>query len=135
VYSYGDAYDPLACNGIDTYCNCSADGTCGNDDPCPFAGCYYECGADFRLDPTGFHPDCRSPIGVYDLNGNLWEHVLDGDATRVRGGAYNCSDSETFHRCDYVPTTWTPTALGFRCCSTGISASDGGVIDGVGGGQ
>jgi sulfatase modifying factor 1 len=117
TYAYGDRYDPAICNGIDTYCFCGADSPCAERTPCPFAGCFRSCSADFGLEPTGSFPDCRNPDGVFDLNGNLWEHVKNGDATRVRGGAYNCSDSEQFHRCDYVPRTWTPSALGFRCCA------------------
>jgi len=93
VYGYGDTYDPKICNGIDTFGP-------GN----------------FHLAPTGSFPGCTNGFGVYDMNGNVWEHVLGGDERSVRGGAFNCSDSRTFHRCDYVPRTWTPAALGFRCC-------------------
>lgn len=92
VYGYGDQYEPETCNGIETF------------------------GLHFHLVPTGSLPDCVSGWGAYDLNGNLWEHVLGGDSTTIRGGAYNCSDSRTLHRCDYVPASWSPTARGFRCC-------------------
>jgi hypothetical protein len=93
AYGYGDTYEPLSCNGIDTFGR-----------------------ASFHLLPTGSLETCQSAWGVYDLNGNLWEHVLDGSPAQVRGGAYNCSDSAALHRCDYVPASWTPTARGFRCC-------------------
>jgi hypothetical protein len=93
TYGYGDTYDPSACNGIDTFGR-----------------------SDFHLLPTGTLESCRSAWGVYDLNGNVWEHVLDGGLPLVRGGAYNCSDSAALHQCDYVPTSWTPSARGFRCC-------------------
>lgn len=93
TYAYGDEYDPKICNGIDTF------------GP-----------GQFKLMPTGSFPDCKNDWGVYDMNGNVWEHVLGGDSRDVRGGAYNCSDSKLFQRCDYVPRTWTPSALGFRCC-------------------
>lgn len=93
VYAYGNEYDSKICNGIETFG--------------PGA---------FHLMPTGSFPDCTNDYGIFDMNGNVWEHVLGGDSRTVRGGAYNCSDSRTFHRCDYVPRTWTPSALGFRCC-------------------
>lgn len=75
-------------------------------------------GGEFKLAPTGAFPDCVNEYGVYDLSGNLWEHTAHGDDTTVRGGAYNCVDSERLHRCDYIPGNWQPTALGFRCCAT-----------------
>lgn len=124
VYGYGDAYDAAICNGIDKYCYCGAGTTCEDEDPCPFPGCYHKCRAAFRLDPTGSNQGCTNGYGVYDMNGNLWEHVLGGDETRIRGGAFNCSDSVTLHRCDYIPGTWRPSARGFRCCSAGVQ--DGG---------
>jgi Cys-rich repeat protein len=96
TYAYGDAYQPTTCNGIDTY------GRTG-----------------FHLMPTGSFPGCTNEWGVFDMNGNIWEHVAGGTDMDVRGGAFNCSDSRTFHRCDYVPGSWTPSALGFRCCKDG----------------
>jgi hypothetical protein len=45
----------------------------------------------------------------------VWELVDDGTPQgHFRGGAYNCIDSETLHRCDYVGTNIL--AKGFRCC-------------------
>jgi hypothetical protein len=102
TYGYGDEYDPGACNGIDTF---------GRD--------------DFHLLPTGSMPECTSEVvdadgtvvdAAYDMNGNLWEHVLGGSTQTIRGGAFNCGDSKTYHRCDYVPGDWSPSARGFRCC-------------------
>lgn len=93
VYGYGDNYEPQHCNGIDLF------GRSG-----------------FHLLPTGSLPACQSDWGAFDLNGNLWEHVQDGSDRTVRGGAYNCNDSRTLHRCDYVPGNWSPSARGFRCC-------------------
>jgi formylglycine-generating enzyme required for sulfatase activity len=95
VYGYGDAYDAVSCNGIDTFGPSAV-----------------------KLLPTGSFTDCTNGWGAYDLNGNLWEHVLGGSGRTVRGGAYNCIDSRKLHRCDYVPGNWTPSALGFRCCLT-----------------
>jgi len=115
VYAYGDAYNPTTCNGIDKYCHCDQ-GSCRGISPCPFPRCYDLCGADFHLNPTGVLPECTNTYAVFDMNGNLWEHVKGGDETRVRGGAFNCADSRNLHRCDYIPTTWAPSARGFRCC-------------------
>ncbi len=126
VYSYGDEYDVLSCNGIDTYCDCGPTSSCGSHDPCPYPYCYRDCGAWFILQPTGSFTQCTNGYGVFDINGNLWEHVLDGDETRIRGGAYNCSDSKKLHRCDYIPSTWKPSARGFRCCSPGWIDEDAG---------
>ena len=94
AYGYGDQYDPLVCNGLDTY------GRSG-----------------FHLMPTGSFADCNNGWGVYDMSGNLWEHTANGSGKTVRGGAYNCVDSQGNHKCSYIPQTWTPLALGFRCCS------------------
>jgi hypothetical protein len=127
VYAYGDAYNPETCNSIDTFCRCDQAGDCGGEETCPFAYCYKTCGADFHLMPTGSFPDCTNGWGLFDINGNLWEHVLGGDDTRIRGGAFNCLDSKTLHRCDYVPGDWTPSARGFRCCAEGTIAGDGGI--------
>lgn len=113
IYAYGDSYEPTTCNGIDKHCFCE-----GCADACPFPGCYSQCGAAFRLEATGTNAGCTNAYGVYDMNGNVWEHVKGGDETRIRGGAFNCLDSQTLHRCDYVPGDWRPSARGFRCCWT-----------------
>ena len=105
VYAYGDVYDPLMCNGIDTYCNCE-----------PYPGCYNDCGAGLHMNPTNFFDTCTNGYGVFDMNGNVWEAVSSSDgAEHFRGGAYNCRDSATLHKCDY-DATWGPAAKGFRCC-------------------
>ena len=134
VYGYGDEYDPTICNSIDTYCLCDSTGPCADREPCPFPHCYNECYALFRLEPTGYFNDCKNAYGVFDMNGNLWEHVQGGDDTRIRGGAYNCMDSERLHRCDYIPGNWKPSAQGFRCCSPGIVKADAGADDAPDGG-
>jgi len=100
TYAYGEDYDPVICNGIDTYGK----------------GLHH-------LMPTGSFPECTNEYGIFDINGNLWEHTLGGDATTVRGGAFNCIDSARLHRCDYIPG-WTPSALGFRCCLSPVVDDD-----------
>jgi len=80
----------------------------------PLAGCT----SSLQIMPTGSFPNCTNEYGVYDINGNTWELVNDGSGEEVwRGGAFNCKDSETLHRCDYVGRNIT--AKGFRCCSPG----------------
>ena len=74
----------------------------------------------FKLMPTGSFPDCNNDYGAFDMSGNLWEHTAGGSDMTIRGGAYNCSDSKTLHRCDYVPGNWVPSARGFRCCVDGV---------------
>jgi formylglycine-generating enzyme len=118
AYCYGNTYDPLTCNGIDTFCHCDT-GVCAETAVCPYPHCYGTCGAAFRVMPTGSFVDCVNVDGIYDLNGNLWEHVADGDDRTVRGGAFNCMNSQRLHQCTYVPGNWTPSARGFRCCSPG----------------
>ena len=124
VYAYGDVYDPLICNGIDTHCYCSS--ACQSVTPCPYPHCYNAppagkkyppngCGSFMHAMPTGSFPDCHSDFGAYDLNGNVWELVDDGSEDgQFRGGAHNCIDSEKLHRCDYV--AGSILAKGFRCC-------------------
>lgn len=105
-YCYGDDYDPVACNGIDAHCADPYTG-CGHED-------YLSGIMHFTIEPTGSFPRCVNAHGVHDLNGNLWEWVDDGGST-VRGGAYNCGDSEFLHRCTYESGPTRP-ATGFRCC-------------------
>ena len=95
VYAYGDTYDPVICNGLDTY---------GRN--------------NLHLMPTGSFPNCNNGWDVYDLNGNLWEHTAGGSGKTVRGGAFNCVDSEGNHKCSYIPQQWTPLSMGFRCCKS-----------------
>lgn len=102
AYPYGDSYDPLSCNQV------------GSFGP-----------GQFHLAPTGSFEHCVNEWGVYDMSGNLWEHVLGGGDTTVRGGAFDCSDPVAFHRCEYVPQTWTPLSKGFRCCLGGTTADAG----------
>ena len=101
TYAYGDTYDKKICNGIDAF------------GP-----------SKFHLAPTGSFPGCKNTWGAFDLNGNVWERVAGGSGMTVRGGAFNCGDSRTYHRCDYIPNDWKPAALGFRCCARGTPRMD-----------
>jgi formylglycine-generating enzyme required for sulfatase activity len=124
AYSYGNTYVADTCNGIDAFCDCA--GACAAVAACPYPHCRVQaspaldggpCGASFHVVPTGAFPACTNEWGAFDLNGNVWEIVEHGDGVEhFHGGAYNCSDSEALHRCDY-DATWGPSARGFRCCA------------------
>ena len=126
VYSYGNSYDPLICNSIDTYCLCGSGSPCESVSPCPYPHCYNAppagqtepeggCGSWMVVRPTGSFDQCLSDYGAVDINGNVWELVDDGSETgQFRGGAFNCVDSELLHRCDTI--AYTILAKGFRCC-------------------
>ncbi|MBI5546353.1 MAG: SUMF1/EgtB/PvdO family nonheme iron enzyme [Deltaproteobacteria bacterium] len=131
AYSYGASYDPSACNGIDAFCDC-ASASCASVPLCPYPHCFNReapggqggpCGAAFHVAPTGSFGSCKGEWGAFDLNGNVWELVDSSDGRdHVRGGAYNCGDSEALHRCDYEGT-FGPPAQGFRCCADGTAAA------------
>ncbi|MBN2530331.1 MAG: SUMF1/EgtB/PvdO family nonheme iron enzyme [Deltaproteobacteria bacterium] len=128
VYAYGDEYESATCNGIDTFCLCD---DCQPEKTCSYPFCYNDCGAAFKVQPTGSFVGCTNSYGVYDMNGNLWEHVLNGTDASVRGGAYNCGDSKKLHQCSYVPQSWVPSARGFRCCAPGsLNTPTDGASDG-----
>jgi len=125
-YPYGDAYHPTICNGIDAFCHCGAGSACENVSPCPYAHCFNQpppgepqpeagCGASHHVVPTGSFEQCTNGYEIYDLSGNVWELVDDGSSVALfRAGAFNCINSESLHRCDYVSAN--PSAKGFRCC-------------------
>jgi len=124
TYAYGDSYDASICNGIDTYCDCDGDGEPDGDEVFPH--CRDACDTDFHVMPTGSFPACTNSFGIFDINGNVWELVASDDGVNhYRGGAYNCSDSERLHRCDYdgAESGSFPSAKGFRCCADGEPGS------------
>ncbi|MBU0553903.1 formylglycine-generating enzyme family protein [Myxococcota bacterium] len=117
AYSYGDVYDPVACNGIDAFCPGE-----------PYPHCRWDLPqTPFHMTPTQSFPRCNNRYGVWDINGNLWEMQASTRPT-ARGGAFNCGDSEALHRCGPLPNggegmhigDWGPSAIGFRCCSDGL---------------
>jgi hypothetical protein len=117
TYCYGNTYQADTCNGIDKHCYCNST-ACKSIRPCPFTRCELTCLADFKVDPTGSSPGCKNHWGVLDITGNVWELADSTDGKEhLRGGAYNCGDSVSLHRCDH-DGTWGPTARGFRCCAS-----------------
>ncbi len=94
--------------------------------------------------PTGFFPDCRSPLGVYDLHGNAAEHMnlplaesqMASRGSREYGvtemkGSWFIFDTYRAHEdwCRWRAPYWhggrvmDPKShqnyhLGFRCCKT-----------------
>lgn len=102
LYPYGDTHEPKRCN--DTV------------DPV---------GDDSQMAGSGDFPDCVSPFGVYDMEGNVSEwvdavHELDPDRARiVRGGTmwvavygHSCMSRHSHHQGG--PTHGDD---GFRCCA------------------
>ena len=124
-YVFGDTFDPLICNCVDTFCasycqdndipetECNTESNCGYD--CGKVGDDVQC---FHVAPTGDFPECKNGFGTYDINGNVWELVAvpdDPDGFEIRGGAFNCAGASTRLRCDYK-ADWTSLYAGFRCC-------------------
>ena len=75
--------------------------------------------ADPRPLITGNHPHCRTPEGVYDLEGLTKEWIgLSPDKAGLKGGSYFSREST---RCAYLNDGEAPdtrdTSIGFRCCS------------------
>ncbi len=82
-------------------------------------------GGMMPLAPSGSYPWCRTPTGIYDLMGNLWEWSDPGsqssDGRRItdkRGGAHyarkisSCAQTAVgTHGPDWMGS------VGFRCCA------------------
>lgn len=108
-------------------------------------GSWSKCGTNTY--PAGAFPDCRSPLGVYDLHGNAAEHMnlpLAEDQMASRGsevlghtemkGSWFIFDSYQAHQdwCRWRAPYWHGSRvmhpkshanyhLGFRCCKTLMS--------------
>ena len=105
-------------------------------------GSWTQCGSNTY--PDGFFPQCRSPLDVYDINGNAAEHMnlpLNEDQMASRGstqlgytemkGSWFIFDTYRAHEdwCRWRAPFWhgsrvmSPDShrnyhLGFRCCKT-----------------
>jgi len=130
TWSYGPAYREGICAAASR-----KSATCDG-------GGWSECGSNTY--PTGFFPDCRSPLGVYDLNGNAAEHMnlpLSEAQMASRGsselghtemkGSWFIFDRYRAHEdwCRWRAPYWHGSRvmdprshanyhLGFRCCKT-----------------
>jgi hypothetical protein len=130
TWSYGPSYRTGVC-AAGSHKNRTCDG-----------GGWSLCGSNTY--PTGAFPDCRSPLGVYDLNGNAAEHMnlpLAPDQMASRGsrelgytemkGSWFIFDSYRAHEdwCRWRAPFWHGSRvmdpkshenyhLGFRCCKT-----------------
>jgi formylglycine-generating enzyme required for sulfatase activity len=129
-WSYGPAYRPGVCAAASSKTpGCSGGG-------------WNACGSNTY--PAGSFPECRSPLGVYDLNGNAAEHMnLPLDASQMASagsttlgvtemkGSWFIFDSYRAHEdwCRWRAPYWHGTRvldahshanyhLGFRCCKT-----------------
>lgn len=129
-WSYGPAYRSGVC------------ATGSQKTPGCQGGGWNACGSNTY--PAGAFPDCRSPLGVYDLNGNAAEHMnlpLDTSQMASTGsstlgvtemkGSWFVFDSVRAHEdwCRWRAPYWhgsrvmDPAShanyhLGFRCCKT-----------------
>jgi len=130
TWSYGPAYRTGVC------------GTSSHKSPgCP-GGDWAKCGSNTF--PAGSFPGCRSPLGVYDLNGNAAEHMnlpldesqMSSHGSRTLGvtemkGSWFVFDDYRAHEdwCRWRAPYWHGTRvldprshanyhLGFRCCKS-----------------
>jgi formylglycine-generating enzyme required for sulfatase activity len=135
IWSYGPDYRKGVCAAASAKSR-SCDG-----------GGWAACGSNTY--PTGFFPECRSELGVYDLHGNAAEHMnlpLDESQMTSRGsrelghtemkGSWFIFDSFRAHpdQCRWRAPYWHGSRvmdpdshhnyhLGFRCCNTLPSAA------------
>ncbi|MCP5095065.1 MAG: SUMF1/EgtB/PvdO family nonheme iron enzyme [Chloroflexi bacterium] len=122
-YPWGDAFDGVKVNYCDANCT-NAKRDAGFDD------------GHQDTAPVGSYPDGRSPIGIYDMAGNVMEWVSDwydqryyasstdtnplgppeGNFKALRGGSWLSSQDEL---AVYIRSSFDPTVaranLGFRC--------------------
>jgi hypothetical protein len=129
-WSYGPEYRKGICGAAST-----------KTPGCP-GGSWTKCGSNTY--PSGYFPDCRSPLQVYDLNGNAAEHMnlpLNASQMASRGskelgytemkGSWFIFDTYRAHEdwCRWRAPFWHGSRvmdpdshrnyhLGFRCCKS-----------------
>jgi len=129
-WSYGPGYRSGVCGAAST-----------KTPGCP-GGSWSKCGSNTY--PSGYFPDCHSPLQVYDLNGNAAEHMnlpIHENQMASRGskelgytemkGSWFIFDTYRAHEdwCRWRAPFWHGTRLmdpeshqnyhlGFRCCKT-----------------
>ena len=127
-YPWGDTFDPTATNFCDV--NCEAHDYADKEADDGYA----------QTAPVGSYEAGRSPLGLFDMSGNVWEWVLDwfdpayydvsnGDNPRgpetgeirvVRGGSW--FDTGNFTSAVFrtgIPPELYDDTLGFRCAADG----------------
>jgi serine/threonine protein kinase/formylglycine-generating enzyme required for sulfatase activity len=93
-------------------------------DDADFDATYGRVDSAFGPDAVGSHPRSRSPFGVDDLAGNIYEFATSSQRSEelvIRGGAYyfNAATCRSTNR-EVVPPTFQDVTTGFRlCASTG----------------
>ncbi len=125
-----DATEACQASGFDV---CSGDTwfeLCAGDDPdderdFPYGDAYVAARCNDHvsgggaLEVTGVRELCRTRDGLYDMSGNLWELVAEGER---RGASWKVSaatfrlDAAKCHSHFVVPPNFWAVDLGFRCC-------------------
>lgn len=132
-YTYGYERDPKKCNIDKPY-------QTPQKHLLPYDQCLANpsCAAEYKRvdgrEPIGSHPECVSPFGIYDLNGNANEWVSQPwknppHRSGIKGGWWG----PVRNRCRAITLSHGETYLGyevgFRCCKDATGAVDGGAPD------